>query len=146
MAVAQDRTAAGLTAGFAAVAGLGLLLLPDWMMNLTVVALARGLAVLGLLVLWRTGLVSFGHALYYGLGAYTVALLGSACGVSEILVTLPAATVGAASVGLLVGFVVRRYREIFFEMLSLAFSRVLYGILVKSEAQGRSEEHTSELQ
>src|SRR3546814_19339714 len=58
MAVAQDRTAAGLTAGFAAVAGLGLLLLPDWMMNLTVVALARGLAGLGLLLLWPTRLGS----------------------------------------------------------------------------------------
>src|SRR3546814_11679024 len=132
MAVAQDRTAAGLTAGFAAVAGLGLLLLPDWMMNPTVVALARGLAVLVLLVLWRTGLVSFGHALYYGLGAYTVALLSSAFGVSEITVTIPALTAVAPSVGRLVGFVVRRSSELFFTLLTLVFHMVLSRFMTKS--------------
>lgn len=138
MSTARDWTVAGVTVGFAAVAGLGLLL-PDWLMNLTVIAFARALAVVGLMVLWRTGLVSFGHALYYGLGAYTVALLGKEYGISEILVTLPAAVLVAAAVGLVIGFIVRRYREIFFAMLSLAFSMVLYGILVKTEALGSTD-------
>lgn len=138
MTAARDWTVAGVTAGFAAAAGFGLLL-PDWLMNLAVVAFARALAVLGLMVLWRTGLVSFGHALYYGLGAYTVALLGRTLGISEILVTLPAATLLATAVGFLIGFIVRRYRGIFFAMLNLAFSMVLYGILVKTEALGSTD-------
>lgn len=135
----RDWTIPGLTIGFAAVIVLGLIVLPDWLMNLTVIAFARALAVIGLMVLWRTGLVSFGHALYFGLGAYTVALLGKDADISEILVTLPAATLVSATVGLLIGFIVRRYREIFFAMLSLAFSMVLYGILVKTEALGSTD-------
>lgn len=139
MGAVRDWTIPGVTIGFALVAVLGLLLLPDWLMNLTVIAFARGLAVVGLMVLWRTGLVSFGHALYFGLGAYTVALLGKEVGTAEILITLPAATLVAATVGLGLGFIVRRYREIFFAMLSLAFSMVLYGILVKTEALGSTD-------
>ena len=50
---------------------VGALVLPDWFLSQTVIAFARALAVLGLLVMWRTGLVSFGHALYFGLGAYS---------------------------------------------------------------------------
>ncbi|EDP63694.1 putative permease component of ABC transporter [alpha proteobacterium BAL199] len=139
METTRDWTIPGVTVGFAAVAVLGLLFLPDWLMNLTVIAFARALAVVGLMVLWRTGLVSFGHALYFGLGAYTVALLGKDDGISEVLITLPAATLVAATVGLFLGFIVRRYREIFFAMLSLAFSMVLYGILVKTEALGSTD-------
>ena len=40
-----------------------LLFLPDWMQNNFMYGLSRGLAILGLMLLWRTNLVSFGHAL-----------------------------------------------------------------------------------
>ena len=53
---------------------LSSLVLPDWMQNNFMYGLSRGLAILGLMLLWRTNLVSFGHALYYGFGAYAVAL------------------------------------------------------------------------
>ncbi len=139
MGATRDWTIPGVTVGFAAVAVLGLMFVPDWLMNLAIIAFARALAVVGLMVLWRTGLVSFGHALYFGLGAYTVALLGKDEGISEIMLTLPAATLVAAAVGFVIGFIVRRYREIFFAMLSLAFSMVLYGILVKTEALGSTD-------
>jgi len=135
----RDWTIPGVTIGFGLIVVFGLLLLPDWLMNLVVIAFARALAVVGLMVLWRTGLVSFGHALYFGLGAYTVALLGKDDGITEIMITLPAATLVAATVGVVIGFIVRRYREIFFAMLSLAFSMVLYGILVKTEALGSTD-------
>ncbi|GHD47083.1 branched-chain amino acid ABC transporter permease [Thalassobaculum fulvum] len=139
MALTSDRTTLGLTVGFVAVALLGVFVLPDWLLNQILVAFSRALAVVGLLVLWRTGLVSFGHALYFGLGAYTVALLGRNYGIGEVLVTLPAATLASALVGFLLGFIVRRYREIFFAMLNLAFSMVLFGILVKTEALGSTD-------
>ena len=59
----------------AALGGICLLLLataawaPQWLVFLLALALAKGLVVLGLLLLMRTGLVSFGQGLYFGLGA-----------------------------------------------------------------------------
>lgn len=134
-----DRTIVGLTVGFVLVAVLGVAVLPDWLLSQTLIAFSRALAVVGLLVLWRTGLVSFGHALYFGLGAYTVALLGKELAISEVLVTLPAAALVSALVGFALGFIIRKYREIFFAMLNLAFSMVLFGILVKTEALGSTD-------
>ena len=61
--------------------GIALILLiaaawaPQWLLFLLALALAKGLVVLGLLLLMRTGLVSFGQGLYFGLGAYAAALL-----------------------------------------------------------------------
>ena len=48
---------------------LGTFILPEWMSNNFMYGLSRGLAVLGLMILWRTNLVSFGHALFYGFGS-----------------------------------------------------------------------------
>ncbi len=53
---------------------LGSFVLPEWMSNNFMYGLSRGLAVLGLMILWRTNLVSFVHALYYGFVAYALAL------------------------------------------------------------------------
>lgn len=108
-------------------------------MNQLMFGFSRALAVLGLLVLWRTGLVSFGHALYFGLGAYTVALLDIYLGVSDAFLRLAGAILVAGAVGLLVGFILRNYRDIFFAMLSLALSMVLYGIIVKTEVLGSTD-------
>lgn len=114
-------------------------LVPAWIVNNVMFGMAKGLAVLGLLVLWRTGLVSFGHALYFGLGAYAVALIDRNWGVTDIILRLGAAVVVCVIVGFLLGFILRRYRSIFFAMLSLAFSMVLYGILVKMEVLGSTD-------
>ena len=112
---------------------------PDWVMNQLMFGFSRALAVLGLMVLWRTGLVSFGHAFYFGLGAYTVALLDINLGVSDAFLRLLAALVVAGGAGWLAGYILRNYRDIFFAMLSLALSMVLYGILVKTEALGSTD-------
>ena len=48
-------------------------ILPDWSLNIVCLACCNGLVVLGLLVLMRAGLISFGHGLYYCL-IYTVAI------------------------------------------------------------------------
>ncbi|MBT5266731.1 MAG: branched-chain amino acid ABC transporter permease [Rhodospirillaceae bacterium] len=138
MTASRDWTIPGLTIGLVVMLVAGVVL-PDWLLNILNISFSRALAVLGLMVLWRTGLISFGHAFYYGLGAYTVAILGKELGVSEILVTVPAAMLVASTVGFFLGFIIRRYRDIFFAMLSLAFSMVLYGILVKTEALGSTD-------
>ena len=54
-------------------------LLPAWLISLATIAFANALVVLGLVILWRTGLVPFGWALYYATGAYAVALLQELC-------------------------------------------------------------------
>lgn len=138
MKTGKDWTIAGLTLGLIAAIVMGFLV-PDWFLNVITISFARALAVLGLLVLWRAGLVSFGHALYYGLGAYTVALLGKTLGLTEVALLIPAALVVSGLVGFGLGFILRRYREIFFAMLSLAFSMILYGVLVKTEALGSTD-------
>jgi len=134
----KDRTVQVVFAGMLASIVLGYFI-PDWVMNQLMFGFSRALAVLGLMVLWRTGLVSFGHAFYYGLGAYAVALLDIYLGVSDAFVRLAAAVVVAGGVGWLAGFILRNYRDIFFAMLSLALSMVLYGILVKTEALGSTD-------
>lgn len=113
-------------------------LLPTWQF-VTTVALAKGFAVLGLLLLMRTGLVSFGQALFYCLGAYAAGSLGLFLGISDALLLVVGGMLAATLVAVILGFLMAGYRDIFFAMLSLAFSMVLYGLLVKSEALGSTD-------
>jgi ABC-type branched-subunit amino acid transport system permease subunit len=133
---AGAQWAGGLLLLVAAVAGP---LLPDWVVSLATIAFANALVVLGLVVLWRVGLVSFGQALYYCIGAYAVALMGRWLGFSDAfaLVLLGGAIAGLVAAG--IGFLLARYREIFFAMLSLALSMILYGVLVKTESLGSTD-------
>src|SRR6185312_4849127 len=113
--------------------------LPDWMVSLVTISLANALVVLGLVVLWRAGLVSFGQALYYCIGAYTVALIARWTGFTDAIALVLLGGIGAGLVAALVGFLLARYREIFFAMLSLALSMILYGVLVKTESLGSTD-------
>ncbi len=78
---------------------------PNWIVNQFMFGFSRALAILGLMVLWRTGLVSFGHAFYFGLGAYAVAILDSEFGVSDVFLRLLAGAVVAGFAGFLIGFI-----------------------------------------
>jgi ABC-type branched-subunit amino acid transport system permease subunit len=113
--------------------------LPGWIISLATIAFANGLVVLGLIVMWRAGLVSFGQALYYCIGAYAVSLTGRWLGITDAFLLVLIGGVSAALVAFLVGFLLARYREIFFAMLSLALSMILYGILVKTESLGSTD-------
>lgn len=134
----MNRTVLFGALAFAAVAAAGPLL-PPWLVSLATIAFANALVVLGLVIMWRTGLVSFGQALYYAIGAYAVALLGRYTPVRDVFVVILAAAVCAGVTAWLIGFLLARYREIFFAMLSLAFSMILYGILVKTETLGSTD-------
>lgn len=102
-----------------------------WMKVVLTVALAKGLAVLGVVVLLRAGQVSFGHAMFFATGAYSAAFLTLGLGGADLAVLLVAGIVCSAVLGLAVGLFVVRYRYIFFGMLNLAFSMVLYALLEK---------------
>jgi len=133
-----DSTTVRLAIAFALI-GLAGLIVPDWAVFLATLALAKALVVLGLLILWRTGLVPFGQALYFGTGAYTVGLLGRLLGATDIVLLTVMGTLIAAALAGLVGVLLARYRDIFFAMLSMAFSMILYGILLKTEALGSTD-------
>jgi branched-chain amino acid transport system permease protein len=120
-------------------AAVAALALPPWLVSLATIAFANALVVLGLIVLWRAGLVSFGQALYYCVGAYTVALIGRWTDFNDALVLALCGGVAAGLVAWFTGFLLARYREIFFAMLSLALSMILYGVLVKTESLGSTD-------
>jgi len=96
------------------------------------IVFAKSLAVLGILLLLQAGQVSFGHGMFFATGAYTVAFLGRAMGGGgDIGLLIAAAALSSVVLGVMVGLFVVRYRYIFFGMLNLAFSMVLYSILEK---------------
>jgi len=113
--------------------------LPPWLVSLATIAFANALVVLGLIILWRTGLVPFGQALFYAIGAYAVALIGRYTPIRDVFVVVLAGATCAGIMAYLVGFLLARYREIFFAMLSLAMSMILYGVLVKTESLGSTD-------
>jgi len=113
--------------------------LPVWLVSLATIALANALVVLGLIILWRAGLVPFGQALFYAVGAYSVALITRYTGLRDVLVLIAAGAVLSCLTAFLAGFLLARYREIFFAMLSLAMSMILYGVLVKTETLGSTD-------
>jgi branched-chain amino acid transport system permease protein len=71
------------------------------------------------------GLISFGHAAFIGLGAYAVGIL-SAHGLSDMLISLPAAVAVAALYALLTGIVCMRTTGVYFIMITLAFGQMAF--------------------
>ncbi len=109
-------------------------LLPSWApwsQVLLTLAIAKGLAVLGVVVLLQAGQVSFGHAMFVAIGAYSATFLGRSLGGGDLVVLLVAGVAVSVAFGFVVGVFVVRYRYIFFGMLNLAFSMVLYSLLEK---------------
>ena len=107
------------------------LVAPSWVLFILTLALAKFLVVLAVALFLRRGLISFGHALFYGVGAYTVGFAAKYFGLREALVLLPLGGLLGGAVAALVGLVMARYRGVFFAMLNLAFSMILYGVLLK---------------
>lgn len=78
------------------------------------------------LLVGYTGLVSFGHAAYFGVGAYTLGLLAPKYEAANLWLTLPAAIVLAGLAALAVGALVVRVKGIYFIMVTLAFAQMFY--------------------
>ena len=114
-------------------------LLPKWLLFLSTMSAANGIVSLGIVLLMRGGVVSFGQGLVFAAGGYAVALLASKLGVTDALLLTLAGGGVAALMALPFAPLLARYRGIFFSMLTLALSMVLFGVLVKSDAQGGSD-------
>jgi ABC-type branched-subunit amino acid transport system permease subunit len=134
----RDLTLTSLTLALIGLLALGIVL-PLWMVFLLTVAFAKALVVIGLVVMMRAGLVSFGQGLYYGLGAYAAGLMTNFLGVTDAIVLVVLGALVSAVTAFALGFIMARYREIFFAMLSLALSMILYGVLVRSSTLGSTD-------
>ncbi len=102
-----------------------------WSKTPIIVGLCYALAALGVSIMVRAGQVSFGHALYACVSGYAVAFIARAWPQIDGVVLLVAATLAATLAGAIVGLFVVRYRGIFFGMLNLAISMVVYSMLGK---------------
>ena len=115
---------------------LVLILVPTFVgtyqIQLVTYGLIAAIAALGFnLLLGYTGLLSFGHSAYFGIGAYTVALVVQRLGPHSmelyILIGLPVVAIASA----LFGYVCVRHTRIFFGILTLAISQVVYSLALK---------------
>ncbi|MBI4627157.1 MAG: branched-chain amino acid ABC transporter permease [Candidatus Rokubacteria bacterium] len=82
------------------------------------------------LLVGYSGLVSFGHAAYFGVGAYTTGILMKKLGVGFLL-AFPAAGLAAGLFALVFGFFCVRLTRIYFAMLTLAFAQIVWAICFK---------------
>jgi branched-chain amino acid transport system ATP-binding protein len=91
-----------------------------------------GLVGLGFnLLLGYTGLVSFGHGAFFGLAAYAAALLQIHLLRGHVLLPLVLATLFAAALGLVIGFLALRRRGVYFSLLTLAFTAMFFAIVYR---------------
>ena len=85
-----------------------------------------------------TGLVSLGHAAFFGIGAY-VAVLGAREGDAAPAVLLPAAVAAAAAYALFVGALSLRTKGVYFIMVTLAFAQMAYFVFHDTKLGGGTD-------
>ncbi len=113
--------------------------LPAWLLFTITKAIAFSLVALGIVALMRGGLVSFGQGLYYCVGAYVSGMLAGTAGITNVALLLLLGGFAGGLVAAIVSPLIARYRGIFFAMLTMALSMVLYGVLAKITAIGGTD-------
>lgn len=139
--------------------GLLLLMLPliaEWLGEPFLISLCSRILIYALaavsldLILGYGGMVSFGHAAFFGAGAYTVGILAfhhmedsplpgfpeSFTGSENALLTLPLAMLLSALLAALIGAISLRTRGVYFIMITLAFAQMMFYLFVSLEAYG----------
>jgi ABC-type branched-subunit amino acid transport system permease subunit len=117
-------------AGFAA---------PNWLVLVATLAFSKGLVALGIVVLMRGGLVSFGQGTFYCAGAYAAGLAMRSCDIGDAALLVALGALAGLILGLLIAPLLASYRGIFFATLTLALSMIVYGILNKTYSLGGSD-------
>lgn len=85
------------------------------------------------------GMVSLGHAAFFGVAAYATALLADKAGIDNILVSLPCSMIAAAVASAIIGLLTLRTRGIYFIMATLAFAQVLFFVVHDNPYFGGSD-------
>ena len=91
------------------------------------------------LLVGYTGLVSLGHAAFFGLAGYALALIQPKYDPMSLFITLPAALALCAVFALITGALVLRTRGIYFIMVTLAFAQMVYFIFHDTKLGGGSD-------
>lgn len=105
---------------------------PPYYVGLMIPFFGYAIALLGFNLLFGyTGLLSFGHAMFIGLGAYGAAVMAGVLGIRSFEAALLAVVLGAVVAAMPIGFLCVRYVGIFFGMLTLAFGMLFYSFLFK---------------
>jgi branched-chain amino acid transport system permease protein len=110
-----------------------LVLPPFFLQLLTEIAIVGLFATAFNLLMGFGGMVSFGHAAYFALGAYTAALLVKKAS-APMLLAIGAAPIVAGLGALLFGFFIVRLTHTYFAMLSLAFGQIVFTVIFKWKA------------
>jgi branched-chain amino acid transport system permease protein len=98
-----------------------------------------GLAALSLdLLIGITGLVSFGHAAYFGLGAYVIGI-GAWHGLGELMLAWPLAILVSGLAALLIGAISLRTSGVSFIMITLAFAQMLFFLIASLRQYGADD-------
>jgi branched-chain amino acid transport system permease protein len=120
--------------GAVGVAGLVLLpqFAPPYYVGLMIPFFGYAIALLGFNLLFGyTGLLSFGHAMFLGIGAYGAAVMSNVLGVKSFELVMLAVMLVSAAIAVPIGLLCARYTGIFFGMLTLAFGMLFYSFLFK---------------
>jgi branched-chain amino acid transport system permease protein len=106
-------------------------LISEFNLNLLITMIIYGLVAVGYNILFgQAGLVSFGHAAFFGIGAYTAILMYKHFGLS-LLSGIFAGAVCGSLLGVVFGVFVTRLKGVPFALLSLAFNMLIYGAAEK---------------
>jgi branched-chain amino acid transport system permease protein len=85
------------------------------------------------------GLVSLGHTAFFGIGAYALMLLSPPAAAASLWLTLPVAVAAAALAALIIGLLVLRSGGVYFIMVTLAFTQMLYYFAIGQKWLGGSD-------
>ncbi len=118
-----------LKAGIIVITSLGLpLVLTDYGMSLTTEILIMAIFAMSLgLIMGYAGLISLGHAAFFGIGAYTIALLGQH--VSSLYILILASVILSGAVAFITGALFIRTSHFFFLMITLAFCQMVFALV-----------------
>jgi ABC-type branched-subunit amino acid transport system ATPase component/ABC-type branched-subunit amino acid transport system permease subunit len=119
-------------------AALGLVVLPHVVQMLGLAtSLATEIAIFAMvglgynLLLGYTGLLSFGHGVFFGLAAYAFALFQIHWFPGQVAAPFALALAFAALLGLVIGFLVLRRRGVYFSLLTLAFTALVFYVVFR---------------
>ncbi len=118
---------------------IGNFLFPKWITFLITISLSKALVVLGIIILMRSGLVSFGQGLFYCIGGYVAGMSQKFFGINDFFLILIIGIAVSIIIATIIGILLCNYRDIFFAMFTLAFSMILYGTIVKTETLGSTD-------
>ncbi len=124
----------------AALLALSPLVLPPYPQDVAVKIMVFAIFALSLeLLVGMAGLVSLGHAAFFGIGAYVTVLASPEYDPGSVAVLLPLAVLAAAAYALVVGLLSLRTKGVYFIMVTLAFAQMAYFVFHDTRLGGGSD-------